>query len=294
MANFKKRIGIGSRVTKIVRTKNAKTPELESEKKNEIENYLTKVTDAMVIYGAKRVFNSDETPLKTTPESVVSCQIKGKETVKLQSPLTPDSFAASACGLISAAGEVLPCLILKKGVKKECQSYQDLSAAAAPFGSKVTLTKEGFMRQEAMPDLLDIVQAHAQRLPCALIVDCHASHCTASVFEAATARQIELIFVPKCFTSELQPLDVGFFSYVKAGAKKDWDVNDPFLKFFAKFMQAYKNFNPENVRTAFCKACRVTKEFISGHLEGTELGLIAPSNPRPQKAPKRSRAKKEK
>jgi hypothetical protein len=254
LSRLKKRLGLGSRMTAVIKKKKEKTPVDEDDECDALAAYYENVVRAIDRYGASGVWNYDEKPLSTAPRKVSTMQRTGQKA----RPMTaasgdPDRVYTAACAA-AANGNKAPLMIIKKGVMMASASSQLVAEAVEPYDNYMHLTASGWVTGNSMEHWIRHVFAVNVALPCALTMDGYGAHWTPEVRAAADALKIELIDMPANRTNEIQPLDVGVFGALQAMADRDWSVEDSVIEYIQQFQQAWIEFKPESIRKAFYKA----------------------------------------
>ena len=125
--------------------------------------------------------------------------------------------------MVTAAGEKLPTLFIKRGTTPACISKLRTTPASA-----LGYSADGWMNGDVMKMIIDSWHARAVARPgihnghCALILDQYSAHKSQEVVDYAESKDVYLIFVPVGTTSHRQPLDVSVNGPIKSLARRRW------------------------------------------------------------------------
>lgn len=174
----------------------------------EIEAYKTEVRDALQEFPAKRVFNSDETPIRVRPSVVYTTQFRGQPTPALRTNGNPKDNV-TAIATVSADGTTWPLTIVAKGTTQRC-----VRNLALPDDVFTEYSPSGKTNWEICKRHVNRISQFANGEPCALIWDGYLSHWTDPVTKEAETLNVRLIAVPDNATARCQPLDATVFGAV--------------------------------------------------------------------------------
>lgn len=164
-------------------------------------------------YEPHRIFNMDETAVKTVPDKLSKVvSIRGKKLVnKIVSAERGITTTAVCC--VSAAGIYVPPAFIFSRKRKDPRL-----GIGAPSGSIVMVSDSGFINGELFIEWLQHFQKFVKASkedPVLLILDNHASHCSLETVLFCRDNNITLLTLPPHTSHHLQPLDKSFFSPLK-------------------------------------------------------------------------------
>jgi hypothetical protein len=260
VSNLKRRHRLSSHRTAIVHVSNA---HLGRDQELEMLGFVVEVRDAIASYGAKMVFNMDETPvtlLDVPTTAVVSTGSKQPATV---STSANTGTKITTMPTITAAGDKLAMCAVLKGKTPRC--LNKIKEGASSDVSKVHLyySEKGWINEGVMALFFrDVVLPWTHAEPAALILDSYKAHFTQNVRDAAAAMNLQLIQVPGGCTKNLQPLDVNFNGPLLMKRKQIWaqmKLLDPFVEdthqaAIERAQKAYASIEKKTVKSAFRKA----------------------------------------
>jgi hypothetical protein len=198
------------------------------------------------------ILNCDETSWQVYPRALQTWAEVGSETVGIV--IDGDEKAClTAHATISAAGEKLPLLLLAEGKTPVVETTQigDVQEHWKDHTPNGWQTEETFMKYLLNVRLhkgWDCGQLH-------LLVDLHKSHNTEHVKYVAGTLDIVLHWIPASRTGKYQPLDVGVFGVLKAGAKrlfrKRQDVKRTKLHAVEDLLWVWDQLSPDTIRESW-------------------------------------------
>lgn len=174
--------------------------------------------EAMEKYGLDCVLNFDETPASVVEKPKSCWGMGGKSGMKIFSDASPKT-SISLLPIITASGDRLPLAWIARGKTQKCldKMYN------IPKNIFSYFNQHGWNTEEIMVRLInDIIRPYLDGRPGALILDAYRAHWTQKVLEAALKINLELILVPKGFTSVCQPLDMTFNAAFKLKRQTLW------------------------------------------------------------------------
>lgn len=226
----------------------------DEELEEAVTEFMCDVHDAFHEFGAPHVFNADEKPLAGAARRVWSAQRKGKPSVPITSVGDPRR-CLTGVGTISAAGDLLPALLIKAGKSERGPIFRRLKSDAAGFGHHVRVSRSGWMTGEVMKWYLQhIIHSHTHGSPCALILDNYGAHATDDVQSLATTLNIRLVFMPPNVTKYCQPLDVGVFGPLQRMIDSRWSSSDDLFAYVRHFHNLWRSLDRNLLVRAWSKA----------------------------------------
>jgi hypothetical protein len=154
----------------------------------QIQEYKNEITQALQTYGPQYLFNLDETPLKCIAMNRKTIAPMGVESVPMLK--TGDEKSQMTLVLcISASGDKLPVMVIKKGKTLACLSMLKLPADDKIIGK---FSASGWIDAELLMDYLQALVEHVDNRPCCLIMDSYAAHWTEEVKDFCNGMDIQL------------------------------------------------------------------------------------------------------
>ena len=175
--------------------------------------------EAIKKYGLDYVLNFDETPASVV-EKPRTCWGDGSTSgMKVYSDASPKT-SISLLPTITASGERLPLAWIAKGkTQKSIDKMFNIPNNVFSY-----FVPHGWMTEDIMVRYIyDIIRPHLNGRSGALLLDAYRAHWTSKVLEAARKIKLELIPIPKGFTSVCQPLDMTFNAPFKLIRQKLWN-----------------------------------------------------------------------
>lgn len=170
-----------------------------------VANFINEVVNAVFEYGARYVFNMDETPVKVVemPRTAWNNSFSHKK-LKTRCNGNPKQ-KVTVMPTITADGKKLPLAWINKAetdyaIKNRMKLPQQIFSYYSDSG----WVNEGIMLRW----LIEVIKPAIPKRGAALIIDSYDAHWTPAVCECARKMKLRLIEVPKGTTSEYQPLDI--------------------------------------------------------------------------------------
>lgn len=160
----------------------------------------------------ERIFNLDETGLRTDPLSGKAFVRQGRKTAYCVTPTGGKTmFTVLFCG--SAAGSYMPPFVVYKAAH-----LYDSWCKGGPENGMFGVTASGWMEDYIFENWIEKFVEFTSHIkkPVLLLFDGHNSHLTYNAVKMAKDNQIILMCLPPNSSHALQPLDVGVFSPLKA------------------------------------------------------------------------------
>ena len=181
---------------------------------------LDKIKKTAGITSPDQIWSGDETGVQNVPKEV---KVLGLKNIRCFQQVSAEQGETSTIlSFISAAGNVVPPMVLHKGVR-----VQDMWKLKAPGDIKIAATPKGYITKSRFHKyglhfvkyLKQMGLADKKHL---LIVDGHKSHLyNLPFYEAMRANNIEVLTIPPHTSHVLQPLD----SVPFAQFKRNWESN---------------------------------------------------------------------
>jgi len=222
VTRFKRTHALASHRTAVCYEKRIKVSDIEREE--QYLDYVSEVHGAIMQYGARLVFNMDETAIAKIDPPTTAVVARGcGEAAKIHSHISSPGQQITTLPCISAAGDKLQLCAVLKGKTLRCLKKIQDGASAAVRGVRLYYSEKGWVNAELLCRWLrEVVQPYTRSAPAALILDSYAAHFSPPVRIAAAAMNLELIQVPAGATAILQPLDVQYNSTLLNARKKIW------------------------------------------------------------------------
>ena len=181
---------------------------------------LDKIKKTAGITSPDQIWSGDEMGVQNVPKEV---KVLGLKNIRCFQQVSAEQGETSTIlSFISAAGNVVPPMVLHKGVR-----VQDTWKLKAPGDIKIAATPKGYITKSRFHEyglhfvkyLKQMGLADKKHL---LIVDGHKSHLyNLPFYEAMRANNIEVLTIPPHTSHVLQPLD----SVPFAQFKRNWESN---------------------------------------------------------------------
>ena len=174
-----------------------------------VNDYFTKLekvmTELQLFDKPDRTYNMDEKgcQLALHHQQKVLTK-KGTKRLHLVAPEQGENVSIVACG--NAIGNVVPPMVLFKGVRRKSQLADDL-----PPGSAVEMTQKGSMTTETFVKWIRHFARYKPTGKVLLVFDGAASHLHPDIVNEAEKHDITLFCLPSNTTHELQPMERQFF-----------------------------------------------------------------------------------
>lgn len=176
---------------------------------------------------------------------------------------TGDRSYLTLCPTITANGVKLRMAAVIKG--KTPRTLKKITSGAIEVSNKVQLyySETGKMNTGVMLLFLrEIIAPYTAGRSAAILLDAYSSHHSDEVVEQAEKLNLQIIQVPKCLTSTLQPLDVNFNGPMAAVRTKIWremkrmdpEYKDSAQHSVERAQRAYEAMSPEQVRAGWQEA----------------------------------------
>ena len=196
-----------------------------------VEKLLRRPDLADAAVDSSRVWNLDETSVQLGAGSQRILAPPGSKTLYTVSSGSRDHITASYTA--SASGALVPPLIVHKGKRKMAdQKLRNLAQDGRSGKWQFEVSAKGFMNRDLFLKELkrfsSYLDDHEVQRPVILYLDGATSHISMDVVEYCEAAGIQPILIPPNMTHILQPLDITFFSSLKATLTKktyDWQCN---------------------------------------------------------------------
>lgn len=182
-----------------------------------LETVLTKTDN----YTPDRIFNADETGITTVQDPGTILASKGKKRVGSVTSWERGKLVTVMCAM-SASGSFVPPMFIFPRQRMSPLLQKDGPACAIYECSKKGWTNEGIF-VKWLEHFIEHSKASKER-PVILILDNHNSHTTLESFELCKENGVTMISLPPHCSHRLQPLDVTFYSTLKAAYKKECDI----------------------------------------------------------------------
>ena len=205
------------------------------------------------MFPPRLIFNSDETPVRISPQSIYTTARRGSEAPHVNAqPGQKETITAIA----TVDGQVWPLTIVAQGSTPRCvrnlQMPQEIYRDFTPSGKS---NKDVCVRH------IERISSFAQGKPCCLIWDSYGSHWTPEVWDAAFKNKVRLEKVPENATHILQPLDTTIFAGVssmhQSRLRREDSWNNSVLEAKRKAIESYniawKKVQRKTVHKAFAK-----------------------------------------
>lgn len=184
-----------------------------------IENFREDVYSAINRYGAKNVYNMDETSWGLVPHEDKVWALTGSDEVIFDtSKQYPTKYKFTAIATINASGQKLPLITVAKGKTVRCEK-----AFKTILKNEVMHSANGWSTESLIISYLQWLSDKCHNTPICLIWDQFKAHLTEKVEKKAKDLKIELINVPAGQTGSEQPLDRLIFGSMKKTADKLWN-----------------------------------------------------------------------
>ncbi len=158
----------------------------------------------------------DETPTYFDMVSSRTLDFVGAKSIELLST-GHDKNRFTVTLTISPIGEILPALVLFKGLKK-------VPVCEIPENVRVIVNDNGTMDTARMIEYNKlIVKPYLNGKKGCLILDSFGAHCTEAVVADLKKINVESMTIPGGFTSYLQPLDVSINKPFKEFMREEWN-----------------------------------------------------------------------
>jgi hypothetical protein len=222
ISGFKNRQGFAIRC---FRPKRKVTEVTASRKDAALVEYSCLVREAIAKYGADRVVNMDETPVKPVDcPKKIWCD-RGSKSPKFRVKGNPRlNFTFLPC--VTASGHLLPLSFIGHGTTRECiDNMGPLPPTVHTYFSKSGWVNEDIMMLWINDVLVPWVGFRLREVgqnTAALVIDTYGAHTTQRVIEYLDSIGVELIVVPKGTTDEAQPLDINVMGPFKKKRQALW------------------------------------------------------------------------
>jgi hypothetical protein len=158
----------------------------------EITSVRLSIRRAFAIYGKDKVFNLDETPLRTVcaPKRSNCSKKKNGNKIKMRGDVKQQLTASLT---ISASGKKLCPFIIKKS--KSARSTRCLNSLKLDRFPNMCgfVTRKGWTNEAVMVESLKMISNYCNNSPFCLVMDGYAAHWTETIVELSENLQIELI-----------------------------------------------------------------------------------------------------
>jgi hypothetical protein len=190
------------------------------------DGFVSRVRAMIEKYGAEHVVNVDETQFHMISPSESGWAAIGADGTHVETA-NNDKEGVTLLGIVSAAGDKFPLMLLGTGRTERCLARYALEHHAGEIWA--TYTENGWSTGKSMIELLTFIRTFEPFKPTAgqpkgcgigMVLDMHASHRTTDFKNAAIAEDVELVFVPPGATDVFQPLDRVIYAPFKAIAKR--------------------------------------------------------------------------
>lgn len=205
---FKRRFNIVSRkITKIITKTSLYNSEERSAQKQEFRN---KVRNAIIKYGARRVYNSDQSGFNYEIHSGRTLNPRGDKNVEsIVQSVHSTTHSYTIQPTVSAEGELLsPFLLVLQESKGEFGPAvkQNLFKAENVY---VMASKSGKLTKEHLETWAEDVYFPSTTITSTLLLDSWRGHCQDTIYKVKPKhKKLMLLQIPEGATGELQPLDV--------------------------------------------------------------------------------------
>lgn len=177
-----------------------------------VDDFLTKLADALITYGKKRILNVDETLINTFNNHMKQIAPKGQSNIKVTKDKYSEKEGTTYLATISLDPELrFPLYIIAKGKSDVCEQKYKLEKNDDLIRHSIN----GWTTADTMIDYLNWLSKLMNGEPCALLLDTYRAHMQKKVLDEANKLRIELIFIPPCGTGEYQLLDRYVFGVLK-------------------------------------------------------------------------------
>ena len=211
----------------------------------------------MKMFDRSLIFNSDETPIRVSPQSLYTTARIGQDTPHVHAQ--PGQKEVVSCiATISADGKIWPLTVVAKGKTPTCVRNLDM-----PEEIYREWTPSGKTNEEICARHVERISEFAGRKPCCLIWDSYGSHWTQKVYDTAFVHKVRLEQIPENATGILQPLDTTVFPVVAARhqarlrAEEVWtsSILEAKKRAIQTYSLAWKKVERKVVHKAFNKMC---------------------------------------
>lgn len=168
-----------------------------------------------------RIFNADETGITTVQDPGKILATKGKKQVGSVTSWERGKLVTVMCAM-SASGIFIPPLFIYPR-----QRMSPLLKKDGPPCAIYECSKRGWTNEDIFVKWLQHFIEHSKATkerPVILILDNHNSHTSLASFELCKANGVIMVSLPPHCSHRLQPLDVTFYSTLKAAFKRECDT----------------------------------------------------------------------
>lgn len=237
--------------------------------KQEVSNFFENLEGVIDKHKFKdtNLWNVDETGISTVQDPGSVLAEKGQKRVGSVTSWERGKNITVVCALSTGGQYVPPMFIFPR------QRMSPLLGKNGPPGSIYHCSKSGWITEELFMIWLQHFSdfTHASTVnKMLLILDNHTTHCTLEAYDFCKERGIVMLSLPPHTSHRLQPLDVTFYSPLKAAYRRECDL-------FLKSKNLVK-IVPYDVAEIFYKAYS-TAATISKATKGFEITGIHPFNP---------------
>ena len=160
---------------------------------DEVDMYLNLLADAIIRFGVNRIYNMDETHIKTFASQDKTISLKGQETIKLNDEGKDPKEGTTYIGTICYNPEIrFPLVIIAKGQTKSCEQKYNSSESGEYF---IIHSDSGWNDYYTMDQYLNWLADRMDHREFALILDKYPSYVDECISISAKYLGIQLIYV---------------------------------------------------------------------------------------------------
>jgi hypothetical protein len=200
-------------------------------------------------YGDQNVYNYDETSFGNGSGMRTYIDKNQNSQLRVRNELKGKSLSIG-CVIVENGQKLDPFINVKGKTKLSLRKYGDYKDNNQ---CTMTYTDSRWYTSKTLITVLEKISEHSKEEPSLLILDSYKAHMTSEVRSIANALNIELLFVPKGMTADLQPLDYKVNGLFKSKMKRYWFDNN-------------YNEDPNQVEEHICKTVIETFNSLSTKL----------------------------
>ena len=179
----------------------------------EVDQFLSQLADAMIIYKPRFILNMDQTFINTYNPPHKQITKKGESTVKIIKERMNQKEGTTYLSTISMDSDLkLPLFIVARGRSELCEKKHEINTENDDF---ISHSLNGWTTVNIMVEYLNWISEKMDNQPFALLLDSYKAHKHPTVIEEAKKLGIDLIYIPSCGTAKFQPLDRFVFGFLK-------------------------------------------------------------------------------
>lgn len=211
----------------------------------EVDEYFKNLNEVFEKYKFRenRIFNVDETGINTVqkPERILAP--KGVKQIGGATSWERGKNVTVICCFSAAGTYVSPMFIFPR------KRMSPLLSKGGPVGAKYGCSFNGWSNEALFFEWIQHFQNNVKSSiedPTLLVLDNHSSHISLEIFNFCKQHGIVMVTIPPHTSHKLQPLDVAFFSSLKAAFNRECDL---FIK-----SRVYEKITPYELAELFHKA----------------------------------------